>query len=132
MKILMKALKYFVMGMMVGSLFYVITGIYTNPLTLKFKLLFLGASGLIGLLSFIFSVEQLGLITSWILHGVATFVIIVGLNFSLNEQAPLFQYPTLITFILEFILIYIIICVIAVCIYRYSTKQINEDIKKRK
>lgn len=132
MKYIYSFIGRFLMGMMVGSLVYMITGVYTDALTLKFKVLYLGASGLVGLLSYIFEIERIGIVWEWLIHGTLTFLIVIGLNFSLDSHFPLFEYPLIITFTAEFIVIYVVICTISAMMFHRSSKEINEDIKKRK
>lgn len=132
MKEIFKILYRILMGMMCGSLVYLLTGFYTDQLTIRFRILYLGASGLIGLLSYIFDIEKLGMLWGIIIHCVLTYLIVLGLNFALYANFPWLQYPIIVTFTIEFIIVYVVIFSTVMTFFNHYVKEINKDIKKRK
>lgn len=132
MKEIFKILYRILMGMMCGSLVYLLTGFYTDQLTVRFRILYLGASGLIGLLSYIFDIEKLGMLWGIIIHCVLTYLIVLGLNFALYDNFPWLQYPIIVTFTIEFIIVYVVIFSTVMTFFNHYVKEINKDIKKRK
>lgn len=132
MKEIFKILYRILMGMMCGSLVYLLTGFYTDQLTVRFRILYLGASGLIGLLSYIFDIEKLGMLWGIIIHCVLTYLIVLGLNFALYANFPWLQYPIIVTFTIEFIIVYVVIFSTVMTFFNHYVKEINKDIKKRK
>ncbi len=126
--------KRFFMGMLFGSFLYVVTGLYINNSSYKVsdRLIFLFASGLIGLLSVIFKSEKIGMVWEFVIHGISTYIIVIGLNLLIT---PFFDFwdPSIFTvFTIEFLVIYVIICTIVMVMFHRSTKEINDEITKRK
>lgn len=132
MKEIFKILYRILIGMMFGSLVYLLTGFYTDQLTVRFRILYLCASGLIGLLSYIFDIEKLGMLWGIIIHCVLTYLIVLGLNFALYANFPWLQYPIIVTFTIEFIIVYVVIFSTVMTFFNHYVKEINKDIKKRK
>lgn len=126
--------KRFFMGMLYGSFLYVVTGLYINnsSYNVSDRLIFLFASGLIGLLSVIFKSEKIGIVWAFVIHGVLSYMIVVTLNLVITPYFDFWDPNIFTTFTVEFIVIYVIICTSSMAMFHRSTKEINDEITKRK
>jgi hypothetical protein len=120
------------MGMLVASFIYVVTGIYTDRLTLYFKIIFLGSGALIGLCSELFYREPFNIIITYALHAILTFIIISGMNVLLYHSWFLLTTTIFFHYVIQFALIYVVVCVIAIIATRKETDHINQSIQKRR
>ena len=96
------------------------------------RLIFLFASGLIGLLSVIFKSEKIGIVWAFVIHGVLSYMIVVALNLVITPYFDFWKPNIFTTFTVEFIVIYVIICTSSMAMFHRSTKEINDEITKRK
>ncbi|MCK8611919.1 DUF3021 domain-containing protein [Apilactobacillus nanyangensis] len=126
--------KRFFIGMLIGSFLYVVTGVYINnsSYNISDRLIFLFASGLIGLLSVIFKSEKIGIVWEFIIHGVLSYIIVVALNLVITPYFDFWNPKIFTTFTFEFLVIYVIICTSSIVTFHRSTKEINDEITKRK
>ena len=126
--------KRFFMGMLFGSFMYVLTGLYigTSAYNVFDRMLFLLASGLIGLTSVIFKSEKIGIIWAFFIHAISTYIIVIILNLLITPNFDFWNPYVFTIFTVEFIVIYAIICTISMVMFHRSTKEINNEITKRK
>ena len=124
--------KRFFMGMLFGSFFYVVTGLYSSANGLFDRMLFLFASGLIGILSLIFKIERIGIVWEFVIHGILTYLIVILLNLKIIPSFDFWNPNIFTTFTVEFLVIYVIVFSISIVIFHRSTKEINDEITKRK
>lgn len=122
------------MGMLYGSFLYVVTGLYFNSSSYNIsdRLIFLFASGLIGLLSVIFKSERIGIVWEFVIHGALSYMIVVALNLVITPYFDFWNPNIFTTFTVEFIVIYVIICSSSIAMFHRSTREINDEITKRK
>lgn len=124
--------KRFFFGMLLGSFLYIATGLYSSANGLFDRIVFLFASGLIGLLSLIFKIERIGIIWEFVIHGVLSYIIVVCLNLVITPSFDFWNPSVFTIFTIEFLIIYVIVCTIVMVMFHRSTKEINEEITKRK
>lgn len=132
MNLFRNLLKRFFFGMMFGSLIYVVTGLYSRSYGMSDRMVFLLASGLIGLVSIVFKSEKIGFVFQLAIHGILTYIIIIALNRLITPDLDFWNPYVFSVFTIEFILIYAITCTISMVIFHRSTKEINNEIMNRK
>lgn len=124
--------KRFSMGILYGSFLYVVTGLYSNANGFFDRMVFLFASGLIGLLSVIFKSEKIGIVWEFVIHGILSYIIVVALNLVITPYFDFWDSNVFTAFTFEFLVIYVIICTLSMVTFNRSTREINDAITKRK
>ncbi|UQS84907.1 DUF3021 domain-containing protein [Apilactobacillus apisilvae] len=128
MKIVKRLVREFIVGMLFGSLIYMLTDFYEGDL--KYRIIYLSICGLIGLLTELINSDKLKVTYAIILHFIGTFTLVSLLNI-VTGQLDTFRMPYLAQYITAFLIIYVIIWLMVLSTFKNTTSKINNAIKKR-
>lgn len=128
MKLIKKLLREFLVGMLFGSMIYMLTNFYN--VNLNHRIIYLFVCGLIGVLTELFNNDNIKIIYAFILHFLGTFGLICILNLLLGDYET-FEMPYFTQFVMLFLITYAIIWGISLMLFRNTTDKINDAIKKR-
>ncbi|MFC6177287.1 DUF3021 family protein [Companilactobacillus huachuanensis] len=133
MEKILKVVKYFAVGVLLGSFSFMLILLFSGSMMVEPKsvLSLLFFSGLIGLVSMIFETEWFAFPIRLLLHLIIT-IIIVGMMMYFAGWGGLVKSGHILSFILTFVLIYIAVWVMLYLADVTNTKKINSVIRKRK